>query len=146
MSLGAPGCGQAAEISRAFTRVLMASGGSGNTRLSLVNTLYTLFIGQCSSIGSLGQTPDTWLEAELGKSLASVRPGPGGPLARVTCPHVSLVYPSHEDVLGSYDGLLGGGCLPYSRATAVKQPWLQVNLKIMRTGYDEDDREHHPKL
>ena len=88
-----------------------------------------LFIGQCSSIGSLGQSPDTWLEDELGTSFASVRPGPGGPLARVTCrPHVSLIYPSHEDVLGSYDGLLGGGCLPYSRATAVKQPWLQVNF------------------
>ena len=88
-------------------------------------------VAQCSSIGSLGQTPDTWLESELGASLASVRPGPGGPLARATCrPHVSLIYPSHGDVLASYDGLLGGGCLPYSRATAVKQPWLQVLFEM----------------
>ena len=88
-------------------------------------------VAQCSSIGSLGQTPDTWLESELGASLASVRPGPGGPLARATCrSHVSLIYPSHGDVLASYDGLLGGGCLPYSRATAVKQPWLQVLFEM----------------
>ena len=130
VSLGSQGCGQAAAFQRAFTRVLMARGGPGNaySPLSGHHPVHShLFIGQCSSIGSLGQSPDTWLEAELGTSFASVRPGPGGPLARVTCrPHVSLIYPSHEDVLGSYDGLLGGGCLPYSRATAVKQPWLQV--------------------
>ena len=85
-------------------------------------------VAQCSSIGSLGLTPDSWLETELGRSLASVRPGHGGPLAQPSCrPHVSLIYPSHADVLGSYDGLLGGGCLPYSRATAIKQPWLQVH-------------------
>ena len=43
VSLGSPGCGQAAEDSRALTRVLMARGGSGSNRLSLVNTHNTLF-------------------------------------------------------------------------------------------------------
>ncbi len=37
---------------------------------------------------------------------------------------VELVYPSHDDVINSYDGPLGGGCLPYSRQTHSKQPWL----------------------
>ena len=37
---------------------------------------------------------------------------------------VELVYPSHDDVINSYDGPLGGGCLPYSKQTHSKQPWL----------------------
>ena len=66
-------------------------------------------VAQCSSIGSLGATPDIWLESQLGASLASSK-SRGGPRGRV-----SLIYPSHADVLSSYDGLEGGGCLPYSR-------------------------------
>ena len=90
-------------------------------------------VAQCYSIGSLGLSPDTWLETELGRSLASVRRGPGGPLAQPTCrPHVSFIYPSNADVLGSYDGLPGGGCFPYSRAPATKQPWLQVHEEDAR--------------
>jgi len=73
---------------------------------------------QCSSIGSLGMSPDMWLEHELGTSLSSTQS------RSLTRPKVSLVYPSHSDVLGSYDGPLGGGCLPYSGQTAAKQPWL----------------------
>ena len=66
-------------------------------------------VAQCSSIGSLGATPDTWLESQLGASLASNK-------SRVSQKsRVSLIYPSHSDVLSSYDGLEGGGCLPYSR-------------------------------
>ena len=67
-------------------------------------------IAQASSIGSLGPTPDSWLESELSKSLG--------------CCRLALVYPSLEDVLNSYDGRAGGGCLPYSKRTAEKQLWL----------------------
>ena len=67
-------------------------------------------VAQCSSIGSLGATPETWLESQLGSSLASNRSRVGRRAERV-----SLIYPSHSDVLSSYDGLQGGGCLPYSR-------------------------------
>ena len=67
-------------------------------------------IAQASSIGSLGPTPDSWLESELGKSLG--------------CRRLALVYPSLDDVLNSYDGRAGGGCLPYQRRTAEKQLWL----------------------
>ena len=66
-------------------------------------------VAQCSSIGSLGATPDTWLESQLGASLASNK----SRLSQKS--RVSLIYPSHSDVLSSYDGLEGGGCLPYSR-------------------------------
>ena len=91
-------------------------------------------VAQCSSIGSLGPSPDTWLETELGASLASTRPPAGaGGLARVASRgRVQLIYPSHGDVAASYDGVLGGGCLPYSRATAAKQPWLQGHLARWR--------------
>ena len=83
-------------------------------------------VTQCSSIGSLGPQPQSWLESQLGASLASSRSCIGqssGGRARL-----SLIYPSHADVLSSYNGALGGACLPYSRATASKQPWLQVCL------------------
>jgi len=77
---------------------------------------------QCSSIGSLGMTPEVWLEHELGTSLSSTQ---NRSLSR---PRVCVMYPSHNDVLGSYDGPLGGGCLPYSSQTASKQPWLIDHL------------------
>jgi len=76
---------------------------------------------QCSSIGSLGVSPSVWFEQELGKSLSS-HPGPSGALPSPG--RMQLVYPSHEDVMASYDGALGGGCLPYSKSTNTKQPWL----------------------
>jgi len=83
-------------------------------------------IVQCSSIGSLGLSPDMWLEHELGTSLSST-------LSRsLTRSKVSVVYPSHNDVLSSYDGPLGGGCLPYSGQTAAKQPWLVDHMNHWR--------------
>jgi len=60
-------------------------------------------IVQCSSIGSLGPTPESWVETELASSL-----GRGSR-------SVHLVYPSKSNVLESLDGILGGCCLPYSR-------------------------------
>jgi len=81
---------------------------------------------QCSSIGSLGISPDMWLEHELATSLSST-------LSRsLVSPRVSLVYPAHSDVLASYDGALGGGCLPYSGKTAAKQPWLVNHMNHWR--------------
>ena len=66
-------------------------------------------VAQCSSIGSLGPSPDTWLESQMASSLASSKS------RAEQRGRVSLIYPSHSDVLSSYDGLEGGGCLPYSR-------------------------------
>ena len=88
-------------------------------------------IVQCSSIGSLGPTEDAWVRGELGKAFSSdssnnsLGGGCNGP--------VSVVYPSKQDVLGSYDGILGGGCLPYSMRTHDKQPWLERLLRRWRS-------------
>ena len=95
-------------------------------------------VAQCSSIGSLGPGPQSWLESQLGASLGSCRSNLGvssGDTARV-----SLLYPTHQDVLSSYDGPLGGGCLPYSRATASKQPWLHDHLCCWRAAASERSR------
>ena len=89
---------------RAARRLLGAAPGAANT------AGWDLVV-QCSSVGSLGRDP-AWLEGEFGRSLA------GGGAAT---PPVKLVYPARSDVLASYDGVLGGGCLPYSRATHLKQ-------------------------
>ena len=45
---------------------------------------------------------------------------------------MELIYPSHSDVLGSYDGPLGGGCLPYSGKTHAKQLWLTDHMHNWR--------------
>jgi len=80
---------------------------------------------QCSSIGSLGITPDVWLEGDLGRSLSCYSGGSG---ALSSSAKVELIYPSHTDVINSYDGPLGGGCLPYSKQTHTKQPWLRDHM------------------
>jgi len=85
-------------------------------------------IAQASSIGSLGPTPDSWLEGELGKSFG--------------CSRLALIYPSLDDVLNSYDGRAGGGCLPYSRKTAEKQLWLGELLHRWRA--DSSHRTRAP--
>ena len=70
---------------------------------------------QCSSIGSLGQTPTTWCTSELKQSLGSAK-------------DVQVIYPSKKNVMDSLDGLLGGGCLPYRKNVHEKQPWLRDYL------------------
>lgn len=73
-------------------------------------------IMQCSSIGSLGQTPSAWAMSELSDSL-----GPNHA-------DVKLIYPSKSNVFQSLDGIFGGGCLPYRRKVHEKQPWLRDYL------------------
>ncbi|EEB11205.1 tyrosyl-DNA phosphodiesterase, putative [Pediculus humanus corporis] len=73
---------------------------------------------QCSSIGSLGPAPDSWLLNEFVKSTSS----------KLSSPQVSIVYPSVRNVASSIYGLSGGGCLPYSSGTHIKQLWLNKYL------------------
>ncbi len=70
-------------------------------------------IVQCSSIGSLGQTPSTWVTSELSDSLGCDKSD------------VKIVYPSKKNVFRSLDGILGGECLPYRRNVHEKQPWIR---------------------
>ena len=83
-------------------------------------------IMQCSSIGSLGQAPNTWCMSELSSSL--------GPQNN----DVQIVYPSEKNVLGSLDGIFGGGCLPYRRNVHEKQPWIRDYFHQWRS--DKFDR------
>ncbi|CAB0005704.1 unnamed protein product [Nesidiocoris tenuis] len=74
---------------------------------------------QCSSIGSMGPNPDSYLTGEVLRTFCS-----GKKEGVVGKPDVKLVYPSFKNIADSYDGLLGGGCLPYSSKTHDKQRWL----------------------
>ena len=77
---------------------------------------------QCSSIGSLGKTPDCSFLEELAIALNACQ-GRGG----VHKPSgVNFVYPTIQDVLKAYGGpVYGSGCLPYTRSSHEKQPWLE---------------------
>ncbi|BHF67002.1 tyrosyl-DNA phosphodiesterase 1 [Sparganum proliferum] len=74
-------------------------------------------IGQFSSIGSLGSEPTKWLTTQWSTSLA-------GRGAR----GIRLIYPSVDNVRNSLEGYQAGGCLPYGRDTAARQPWLRQFL------------------
>ncbi|KAK7582630.1 hypothetical protein V9T40_014075 [Parthenolecanium corni] len=77
---------------------------------------------QCSSIGSLGKDPHSWLLGEFTGTMST------GHKCASFQPPVKLIYPSFEDVASSHDGLLAGGCLPYSKSVHEKQPWLNNHL------------------
>ncbi|XP_073834571.1 tyrosyl-DNA phosphodiesterase glaikit isoform X1 [Musca autumnalis] len=79
---------------------------------------------QSSSIGSLGANVQTWIQNDFLNSLRR----DCKPLGIRTFPQFKMIYPSYSNVSGSHDGMLGGGCLPYSRSTNDKQPWLKSYL------------------
>ncbi|KAK6638251.1 hypothetical protein RUM44_008680 [Polyplax serrata] len=76
---------------------------------------------QCSSIGSLGQSPESWLTGEFGRSLSKCSQDSSESQVRV-------IYPSVENVTSSLHGLYGGACLPYSSGTHKRQLWLEKYL------------------
>lgn len=83
---------------------------------------------QCSSIGSLGSSPEVWMQGELATSMCTTSQVTSG-----TTPKVKLIYPSRQNVMDSYDGILGGSCLPYSQKIHLKQPWLRNYLHEWRS-------------
>ena len=74
---------------------------------------------QSSSIGSLGLSEGTWLRGDFGQSLMAT-----AKFGTFKAP-LLVIYPSKQNVFRSYDGVFGGGCLPYTRKTHEKQPWLR---------------------
>nr|CAD7437437.1 unnamed protein product [Timema bartmani] len=82
-------------------------------------------LAQCSSIGSLGPEPEAWMCGELRSSMAQRA---GASIALQSLPHFKVIYPSFRNVASSIDGLLGGGCLPYSMKTHTKQAWFTKYL------------------
>ncbi|XP_030383051.1 probable tyrosyl-DNA phosphodiesterase isoform X1 [Scaptodrosophila lebanonensis] len=83
-------------------------------------------ICQSSSIGSLGANVQTWIQQDVLNSLRK----DSSPLGRLRqLPPFKMIYPSFGNVASSHDGMLGGGCLPYSKNTNDKQPWLKSYLQ-----------------
>ncbi|XP_071452612.1 probable tyrosyl-DNA phosphodiesterase [Hetaerina americana] len=88
---------------------------------------------QCSSIGSLGANSSAWVCGEFRSSLSETTGATLGTVPNLKQPSVKVVYPSLKNVAQSHDGLLGGGCLPYSMKTHVKQEWLTDYLHHWRS-------------
>ncbi|XP_018336169.2 probable tyrosyl-DNA phosphodiesterase [Agrilus planipennis] len=82
-------------------------------------------IAQASSIGSLGKTPGEWLRKFFLGSLSSHKQNSFTENSNAT---LNVIYPTVENVLKSFYGPSGGGCLPYSKNTNEKQKWLQDYL------------------
>ena len=72
------------------------------------------FIGQCSSIGSLGKSPEMWFESEWKSSFTSA--SPKTPL--------SMVFPTVENVRTSLEGYSAGKSIPYCSKTCKNQLYL----------------------
>ncbi|XP_055535564.1 probable tyrosyl-DNA phosphodiesterase isoform X1 [Wyeomyia smithii] len=81
-------------------------------------------VAQSSSIGSLGPNPQSWVLSEV---MASFRKD-SAPIGLRRVPVFKMIFPSFSNVRNSHDHLLGGGCLPYMKATHDKQPWLKEYL------------------
>ncbi|XP_055624786.1 probable tyrosyl-DNA phosphodiesterase isoform X2 [Toxorhynchites rutilus septentrionalis] len=86
-------------------------------------------VAQSSSIGSLGPTPSSWILSEL---MASFRKD-SAPIGLRKVPGFKMIFPSFSNVRNSHDHLLGGGCLPYMKATHDKQLWLRSYLHQWRS-------------
>lgn len=82
-------------------------------------------LAQASSIGSLGKKPAEWLRSVFLSTLSCHKQGT---LALNTAASLSIVYPSVVNVMSSFYGADGGGCLPYSKAIHEKQKWLHDYL------------------
>jgi len=82
-------------------------------------------ISQSSSLGNMGKVPGEWLRGTLLRSLASHK---DCRLPANSNAAISVIYPTKDNVLNSYYGPMGGGCLPYSKAAHEKQKWLKDYL------------------
>lgn len=82
-------------------------------------------IAQASSIGNLGQNPAAWLRSALLRSLASHKKHK---LPLNSNAKIHILFPTKTNVINSYKGVNGGGCLPYSKSTHEKQLWLEAYL------------------
>lgn len=77
-------------------------------------------VAQCSTMGSLKY----WLTNDFIKSFQCHSHQSGQEVA----PDFKLIYPSFENVLNSYDGLMGAGCLLYGSELHEKQTWVMKYL------------------
>lgn len=80
-------------------------------------------VAQASSLGSF-VTRHAWLCGEFLKSFSQDTKIDKSE----ENPELWIIYPSHQNVENSHDGLEGGGCLPYQKHVHKKQRWLNEFL------------------
>lgn len=85
---------------------------------------YWPVVTQSSSIGSLGSNVNDWVLNEFINSLRK----DSMPLGLRRIPEFKLIYPTFNNVVHGHDGILSGGCLPYSKKINDKQQWLKNYL------------------
>lgn len=78
---------------------------------------------QFSSIGSLGPNENSWLCGEFKKCLSACKNAPKVSTSLPIC-----IYPTIENVLTSFEGVMAGGSLPYGETTHNKQKYLENYL------------------
>jgi len=89
-------------------------------------------IMQCSSIGSLGKSPDGSFMEELATTLNACR-GRTGAHRPAASGGINFVYPTVNDVIRGYGGAVySSGCLPYTRSSHEKQPWLEEFMYVWK--------------
>lgn len=86
-------------------------------------------IAQASTIGSLGKAAGEWLRRVLLRTLATHKQGQPTANSPAT---LSVVYPTVDNVMTSYFGAEGGGCLPYAKNIHEKQLWLKDYLQLVQ--------------
>lgn len=83
-------------------------------------------IAQASSLGSMGKSATEWLRQTL---LGALERHDRNSLTTNSNATISLIYPAALDVIKSYYGVKGGGCLPYQKEVHEKQKWLKDYLQ-----------------
>ncbi|CAI2349900.1 unnamed protein product [Caenorhabditis sp. 36 PRJEB53466] len=81
------------------------------------------YISQCSSIGSLGPSPNSWFRGEFLESLEGANPSPKQAPAKMY-----LIFPAADDVRRSCQGYLSGCSLSYRSRLHRAQGWLQSSM------------------
>lgn len=81
-------------------------------------------VAQCSTLGNFGDEANSWLTTEFVSSLGR----DSRSYSSLEAPSIRIIYPTSENVLRSYDGRFGGGCLLYDSVRHQQQTWLQNHL------------------
>ncbi|KAI4455409.1 tyrosyl-dna phosphodiesterase 1 [Holotrichia oblita] len=84
---------------------------------------------QASTIGSLGKAPAEWLRSVMLRTLSCHKQGQPTANSQAT---LNIIYPTVDNVMKSYFGAEGGGCLPYAKNINEKQKWLKDYLHEWR--------------
>lgn len=84
------------------------------------NSKLDRIIFQFSSIGSLGPNENSWLCSELKNSMSECKNK-----QNITTKSPICIFPTINNVLDSFEGVMAGGSLPYFEATASKQRYLE---------------------